>query len=179
MDRQRAARFAKGMVLAGLVAVLLALFAPRTGSRSGGLRPQGERKPMADFTMPLLAGGSWALEANRGKVLLVNFWATWCPPCRAETPALVRLGNRYRTHGFDVVGISMDDDPQSVVPPFARRYEVNYPILVPQPGSDLAGAIESLPTSFLLDKRGRIARTYVGAVEEDELEPDIRRLLAE
>ena len=111
--------------------------------------------------------------------MLVNFWATWCPPCRQETPDLVALQKRYGSRGFTVVGISMDTNADEVVPDFVRKFKVNYPTLVPAPGSALADAIDSLPTSFLVDRNGRVANSFIGQISTEELAGQIEALLSE
>jgi thiol-disulfide isomerase/thioredoxin len=132
---------------------------------------------MPAFSLPAIGGGDWRMAEQRGKVLLVNFWATWCPPCRRETPELVELHKRYAERGFSVVGITLDDEPERVVPEFVQKYRVPYPVLTPTAGFEMAARIESLPTTYLVDRDGRIARTYVGAVTVDALAEDIAALL--
>ncbi len=138
----------------------------------------GERQPLA-LSLPALNGGRWSLAEERGKIVVVNFWATWCPPCRMETPGLVSIANRYAAKGVQVVGVSMDDEPQRAVPAFVSRFGIPYPILLPTADSPLASSIESLPTSLLIDRNGRVVRTYLGAVDERTLAKDIDQLLSE
>ncbi len=125
-----------------------------------------------------LDGGSWRLADHRGRVVLVNFWASWCPPCREETPGFVRLAAEYRDRGLDVAGVTMDDS-DAPVRQFVRSYRVPYPVLLPPANSPLLAAIDSLPTTFLVDRQGRIAKNYVGAVSESVVKADVERLLAE
>src|SRR4051794_3022370 len=143
------------------------------------VKPPDKRAVMPAFAFPSTAGHKWSLADHRGKIVLVNFWATWCGPCRQETPDLVRVFDRYRSRGVDFAGIAMDSHAQKVVPPFAERYRISYPILLPTSDSALANAIESLPTTFLLDREGRVARTWVGALQESELTKNIDELLSE
>jgi cytochrome c biogenesis protein CcmG/thiol:disulfide interchange protein DsbE len=164
-------------VLVAAVVVIIVL-AFRT-SGGGGLRPPDQRRALSSFQLASVGGPSWALEEQRGSVVLLNFWATWCPPCRRETPDLVALSQKYGPRGLKVAGISMDDEPASVVPAFVDRYHVPYPMLVPDHTFGLANSIESLPTTLLLDRQGRVARVYMGARSADEIAPDIERLLAE
>jgi cytochrome c biogenesis protein CcmG, thiol:disulfide interchange protein DsbE len=161
----------------GILAVVF--FRDRSGpSASATTTPNGRRQPI-DFRLDDLAGSRWQLSDRRGKVVLVNFWATWCPPCREETPGLVRLSRDYRSRGVEVVGISMDDDPRQAVPPFLRRYSVPYPVLVPDSAFELANEVESLPTTLLIDRQGRVAKVYVGAVGEAEIADELDLLLKE
>lgn len=166
-------------VLALVVGAIISGFPARLFHRETPLRPPGERPPMPDFTLRQLGGDSWGLKEHAGSVILLNFWATWCAPCRQETPALVRLYHRYRDSGFTIAGITVDEDPKRVVPEFVGKYGIDYPVLVPGPHFGPAEQIEALPTSLLVDRNGRLAWSHVGAVDEDDLAAKIERLLAE
>ena len=110
--------------------------------------------------------------------MLVNLWATWCPPCREETPLLVRLSKDYKAKGLEVVGVSLDQGGKGVIEEFVAEYEVPYPILLPVPGSAIT-RIEPIPTTLLVDRQGRLAKKYVGAVPESIIKKDVESLLAE
>ena len=166
------------VALAGAAAFVIYALGNRFDPVSMPLKPEAERRVMPDFTLAQLGGGQWSVAESRGKVLLLNFWATWCPPCRMETPELVNLHQRYSPQGFEVVGISLDER-QSAVPPFVERYRIPYPVLLPDENFALASQIESLPTSVLLDRQGRVATVYHGAVSENDLREDVERLLRE
>jgi cytochrome c biogenesis protein CcmG, thiol:disulfide interchange protein DsbE len=169
-------------IIAGVIvvaAVFLAL-APEGFWRSGNVLPEAERRRGGgDFTLPTLDGGQWTLDEHRGKVVLVNYWATWCPPCRAETPALVRLANEYRRRGLEIVGIALDAEGAEIVRPFVEEYRITYPVLMPPNRANLMMAIEALPTTLLYDRQGRVAKRYVGAASESVFRRDIELLLAE
>jgi cytochrome c biogenesis protein CcmG, thiol:disulfide interchange protein DsbE len=166
-------------VKAALVLVTLALivyiYVP--AQYSGKVRPNGSRTGLGDFTLQDLEGKDWQLAAHRGQVVLVNFWATWCAPCRDETPGLVRVANDYAGK-VAVVGIA-SDDPVDAVTKFVAEYKIPYPVLVPSGRFALASAVESLPTTFLIDRQGKVAKTYIGRVRESVFRADIDRLLAE
>ena len=164
------------LLAAALIAVVFSLDLAPPGP---AVRPAAERKAMPHFTYPSLAGVPWSLSEHRGRIVLVNFWATWCPPCREETPDLVRLYERYKDRGVEFAGITTDENPASVVPEFLDDYRVTYPILVPAPESALAQAIEALPTTFLVDRDGRIARTWNGMAREKQIARALDALLAE
>jgi thiol-disulfide isomerase/thioredoxin len=138
-----------------------------------------ERKAMPQIELSDLKGAPWRLSDHRGEVVLVNFWATWCTPCRMETPDLVRVAQQYGPRGVAFVGVSMDDQPKSAAPAFVSHYKIPYPVLVPDSGFTLGNAIESLPTTLLVDRNGRLAKAYTGAVTADRLRSDLERLLAE
>ncbi len=151
---------------------------PRFLARGGALRPAGERREMPQIQLPDLDGATWRLSDQRGKVVLVNFWATWCAPCRSETPALVRLAARLRGADFEMAGVTLDERPERKVRDFAARFQMNYPVLLPSESERLEAGIRSLPTTFLIDRQGRVAKTYVGEIDRG-IETDIEKLLAE
>lgn len=114
----------------------------------------------------------------RGKVVLVNFWATWCPPCRKEIPSLVKLQEKYRDKGLVVVGVSMDEGGSKLVAKFIEKQKVNYPVILGD--ADLArgfGGVIGVPASFLVNRNGELVRRYDGFVTENELREEIERLL--
>jgi cytochrome c biogenesis protein CcmG, thiol:disulfide interchange protein DsbE len=170
---------ARWAILAMLVVVLVATFRGRLFRTTEPLRPQHKRAAFPSFALKDLEGSSWSSKDHRGEVLLVNFWATWCPPCREETPDLIELQKRFGTRGFTVVGVNMDDRPAETVPSFVHSFKVNYPILLPNPEFVLADAVESLPTSFLIDRNGGVARSFVGQASSEELTAQIEALLKE
>ncbi|HWR51368.1 MAG TPA: redoxin family protein [Bryobacteraceae bacterium] len=173
------ARRLKLLVLAAAVGVAIYAFMPKHAATSGPVKAASARKAIPEFALPAASGGEWKVADNRGKVILVNFWATWCPPCRRETPELVRIHDKYAQRGFSVVGISLDDNPESVVPRFVEQFKMSYPVLYPTADFGMAAEVQSLPTTVLVDRQGRIARTYLGAVSEDMLAGDIEQLLQE
>ena len=165
-------------VVAAAAILLGYLIFPGSLSSFGTLNNAAGRKTLA-LDLPALKGGQWSLSEQRGKVVLVNFWATWCPPCRMETPGLVNIAKRYAQQGVEVVGIAMDDNPLRAVPPFVSQFGISYPILLPSASSPFSTSIENLPTSLLIDRNGRVARTYYGMVDERILAHDIDQLLSE
>ena len=169
----------KLFILLAAVGILAVVLVRDRSKPLAAVAPRHGRREPIDFRLADLAGSRWQLSARRGKVVLVNFWATWCPPCREETPGLVRLYRDYRPKGVEVVGIAMDDDPRQAVPPFLRQYSVPYTVLVPDADFQLAGDIDSLPTTLLIDRQGRVAKVYVGAVGESEVEDELDVLLKE
>jgi len=130
-----------------------------------------------DFSTIALDGRSFTLSSLRGKVILLNFWATWCPPCRGEIPDLIQLNNDYKTAGLAMVGVSLDNKP-SVVREFVKKKRINYTILpITKNISAKYNDIVGIPTTFIIDKNGYIVKKYVGAVEKEILEKEIIRLL--
>jgi thiol-disulfide isomerase/thioredoxin len=134
--------------------------------------------PAPAFSLPDLAGNQVNLAQFKGKVLVIDFWATWCPPCREAIPELVAMKKKYGSQGFDIVGISMDENPARVVPPFVDRYGINYPILMADSEvSSAFGGIYGLPTTFIVDRQGNIAQRYIGYVDLQVIEKEIEGLL--
>ena len=136
-----------------------------------------QRVAVPNISMPTLDGETWSLKEERGKVVVLNFWATWCEPCRTKVPYLVKLQGEFGGKGLAVAGVTLDEDPK-IVEKFAAEYKVDYPILLPPAGSPWT-KLENTPTTLLIDREGRLAGKYIGAVPEEELRRDVERLLAE
>lgn len=135
-----------------------------------------ERQPAADFSMSDVNGAKRSLSSYRGKVVLLDFWATWCEPCLEELPDLARLHDSHKDQGFTLIGVAMDAEGVAVVGPFVRQNRIPYPILVS--GGDLPSGypIPGFPTAFLIDREGKIVRRYVGPKSYEELERDLAEL---
>jgi cytochrome c biogenesis protein CcmG, thiol:disulfide interchange protein DsbE len=174
-----AVRIGQAAVIAVALTVLWIAFSPARMMPSAPLVAAADRLTMTSIRLKDLNGQTWMLDDQLGKIVIVNFWATWCPPCRQETPGLVRVARAYGGRGLKVVGISMDEGGLTPVVKFASDYGIPYPILLPGKGFALADRVDSLPTTFLIDQRGRIAKTYIGAVNEDTFHQDLDRLLVE
>ncbi len=137
-------------------------------------------KPAPSFTLQDLNGKTVSLSDFKGKVVVLDFWATWCPPCVKEIPHFIALYEQYKDQGFAMVGISVDSEGISVVKSFARKYQVNYPILMTDGQVDkVYGGIPSIPTTFVIDSAGNIRQKYVGYRDKAVFEADIKKLLAE
>jgi cytochrome c biogenesis protein CcmG, thiol:disulfide interchange protein DsbE len=131
-------------------------------------------------TLDLLNGTALPLDALKGQVVLVNFWATWCPPCRAEMPGFQAEFDARRGQGFTVVGISTDQGSRHAVAAFLQEHHITYPVAMTTRETDAAfGGINDLPTSFLLDRRGRVRYTVRGIFAPEMLRAAVDRLLAE
>ena len=129
-----------------------------------------------DLTMEALDGQTISMADQRGKVVLVNFWATWCGPCREEIPFLVRLAERYPDH-LTVIGVSEDHGSSDTVAAFAGQYGVNYPIVMSTPEIKRAfPGVFALPTSFVVDPEGRMVESHVGLISPVILEQETRYL---
>jgi len=130
------------------------------------------------FALKDLRGKTVRLEDLKGKVVLLNFFATWCRPCRVEIPEFVKLHNRFKIKGLEIVGISLDMEGAAVLNPFVQRYGITYPIVIGtrQVVEDYGG-IRGIPTSFLVDHDGSLAAKYEGVPSPQELEASVLQLL--
>src|ERR1700760_4013758 len=147
--------------------------------RSGGITPAAERKVMPELGMRKLDGGTWKMAEQRGRVVLVNYWASWCGPCWEETPGLIRLSKDLGPQGLAVVGVAVDEGGTAKVKKFVEEFRVPYPVALPEPGSQMAYGMAGVPTTILVDRVGRVAKTYVGAVRQGDFKTDVDVLLAE
>ena len=160
------------------LALLLASCSRPSSSPTHDLKSQSQRKPAPNFSLKDADDKVVNLADYRGKVVLVNFWATWCGPCEAEIPWFIEFEKKYKDQGFAVLGVSMDDDGWKSVRPYITSHKINYRIMI---GSEMVsqqfGEIEALPTSFVLDREGRIASNHVGLVDKVDYQNEIVKLL--
>jgi thiol-disulfide isomerase/thioredoxin len=142
------------------------------------VKQNADRKAAPEFALKDVDGRSVSLADYKGKVVLLNFWATWCGPCKIEIPWFIEFEQKYKDRGFAVLGVAMDEEGWEVVKPYLDQTRVNYRVVV---GNDsvatLYGGVDSLPTSFVLDQDGRIAATHVGLVSKSDYENEISQLL--
>jgi len=153
----------------------------KTTQPPGDKTPPGPgAKTAPSFTLQDLKGNQISLSDFQGKVVVLDFWATWCPPCVKEIPHFIELYEQYKDRGFAMVGISLDRQGVSVVKSFAQKYRVNYPILMTDGQVDKAyGGITGIPTTFVIDSAGYIRQKYIGYRDKAVFETDIKTLLAE
>lgn len=136
------------------------------------------RPKAPDFRLPTVFGDTLSLSDYYGKVVILNFWATWCPPCRAEIPGFIKLQKEFEDQGFTFIGIALDK--QQKVEQFYKDYKMNYPVVIGnQEVSAAYGGITGIPTTFVLDREGRIVKKYVGMRPEKVFREDIVKLLSE
>ncbi len=147
-------------------------------------------KPAPDFALKNLSGQKVSLANYRGKAVMINFWATWCGPCRVETPWLVDLRNKYAARGFEVLGVDTEGDDlepgdkagwakdEADVGKFVTEMKVPYPVLLD--GDSIArdyGGLDDLPASFFVDRGGKVTAATVGLSSESDIEGNIRKAL--
>jgi peroxiredoxin len=131
-----------------------------------------------DFTLQSLDGKSMSLSDLRGKAVLLNFWATWCTPCKIEMPWFVELQNQYRAQGLQIVGVAMDDASKEDIAKFAKDMGVNYPILIGKEAvGDQYGGVPALPETFFIGRDGKIVDKILGLKGKGDIEEDIKRAL--
>jgi cytochrome c biogenesis protein CcmG/thiol:disulfide interchange protein DsbE len=135
-------------------------------------------KPAPNFAFKTADGNTVELKNLAGKVVLVNFWATWCGPCRAEIPGMLEVYKKYKAKGLEIVGVSLDSQGWAVVKPFIEKLKIDYPVVVgdPQVVSDY-GNFQGIPTTFVVDRKGNIVVEHTGAVSKGYLEQMIKPFL--
>ena len=155
-------------------AVVIGLVAWGDGPRAAdpfaafGTKPVATPQPAADFRLPSLSGGEVSLADFRGRLVLLNFWATWCEPCRREMPGLEHLARRYRDRGLTVLAINEDDDGGARAARFVARYALTYPVLLDRDSAvGRRYGVRALPMSYLIDAQGRMLPAIAGAREWD------------
>lgn len=159
------------------VALILMLLAPAPGAQGPG--PCAiTGPPNLNFTLKDLKGKDVRLsDYKRDKVLVINFWATWCVPCRVEIPAFIDLYNQYKGRGLEIIGIAVDEK-ESLVIPYARDIKMNYPVLIEQ-GHDVheAYGLVGLPTTIIISRDGATCEQHVGFTRRSTFEDAIKKLL--
>jgi thiol-disulfide isomerase/thioredoxin len=170
------------------VALAIALLSIAVGcDRSSTATEATGGTPAPEVSFENLDGQTVNLSKYRGKVVLVNFWATWCEPCRSEIPELIQFQKEYASKGFTVLGVAMDQEGKSVVAPFVakpqfdvggQKVPMNYPIVL---GNDSIatkfGGIIGMPTSYVISKDGKIVRKVIGVIDDQGINDLIQKLL--
>ena len=172
-----------------LVLGCAAFFSGCTGtSVRAAVTAEKDRKAAPDFELKDATGKNVKLSDFKGKVVLLNFWATECGGCRLEIPWFIEFDRTYKAQGLQTLGASMDisyeglkgpEEGWARVKPFVAAHKVSYPVLLADDHTTKAYALDALPTTYLIDKEGRIAATYTGLVDKGNVEINIRMLLHE
>jgi peroxiredoxin len=167
--------FLFGLALAG---VALIRYSWEPGGPSARVGDAKDRKLAPDFALTDATGSSVRLSGYKGKVVLLNFWATWCGPCKIEIPWFVDFEKNYGSRGFAVLGVSLDEDGWAVVRPYIEQKKVNYRVVVDDGATAKTfGGVEALPTTLLIDRDGKIAAEHVGLTSKSTYEDQIEQLL--
>jgi len=134
--------------------------------------------PAPNFKLSTMDGKSIELKSLAGKAVVVNFWATWCGPCRHEIPGMMKIYEKYKAKGLEIIGISVDRGGWKDLKPFLTKSPISYPIVL---GGDEVvkayGGIEAIPTSFFIDRKGNIVSKTVGSLEEEDFEKAVKSIL--
>lgn len=137
-------------------------------------------RPAPTWKLQTVDGRALSSTEFKGKVQLINFWATWCPPCNAEIPGLIELQNKFGKDGLAIVGISVDQDPADVVKRFVENKKINYAVVMAAGGIESAfGSFEGIPTTFIVDRKGMIRSMDSGYMSAEDFEKRIAPLLAD
>ena len=158
---------------------VLTLIGCGKGMQNQGTKETSSAAAEASVQIPTMEGTNTSLDQYKGKVVLVNFWATWCAPCRIEIPWLIEFNEKYGPKGLVILGVAMDDEGNQVVQPYVRdrRFDVNghpeamnYPILLGNSKiAEKFGGILGMPTSMLYSREGKKVKTIVGLIDHDDL----------
>jgi peroxiredoxin len=164
-------------IIIGVITLLLPLWVGAASNLT-----ELSRKAIAkEFSLPDLDGNVHNLSSYRGKVVLINFWATWCPPCRQEMPSMQRVWEKFRDRGFVILALDVGEDDETILP-FVMEHDLDFPVLLDQDSKVVKKwPVRGLPTSFLLDTKGRLVYRAIGGREWDDsaFEKIILKLLEE
>lgn len=156
----------------------IAVRADESGVRAS-LQSPPDRKPAAEFMLKDSSGRAMSVKDYRGKVLLLDFWATWCHGCKQEIPWFSEFERKYAAKGLEVAGVALDKDGWTVVREFMNSARVSYRIVLGDDAVAKKYGIENLPDTFLIDREGKIAATYIGLVNKNDVEANIQKMLAQ
>src|SRR3984893_15652295 len=166
------------LVVVALVVALMLYVGFHMARRTGSTPRIAKSTVAPDFSLESLDGKSVRLSDLRGKAVLLNFWATWCGPCKIEMPWFVELQNQYGREGLQVVGVAMDDASKEDIAKFAKDMGVNYPILIGKESvRDEYGGIPALPETFFIGRDGKLMDKIIGLKGRGEIEDDIKKAL--
>jgi peroxiredoxin len=138
-------------------------------------------EPVPDLTLETMDGETINLAEQKGKTLLINFWATWCAPCREEIPDLKTLHSELKAEGLTVIGIALDRQGREVVAPFVNEQSINYPIVIDDEGTveSAFGPIRGLPTTLLVTPGGQVTKRILGVFPTEKMKPTLQEMLTE
>ena len=151
-----------------------------TATAPADLTPTTARKNAPDFTLEDSTGAVVKLSGYKGRVVLLDFWATWCTGCKQEIPWYMEFQDKYKKDGLSAIGVSLDDDGWKSVKPFLQEHKINYPIVIGD-WNDMGKrfGFNSMPATLLIDRDGKMADMHVGMVDKDAFEREIQTLLRE
>jgi peroxiredoxin len=161
----------------GLATALLIVCTMSSAKLPAAAAPVDSRKAAPDFTLTDSKGAPLKLSDYKGKVVLLDFWATWCYGCGIEIPWFIEYQNKYKDSGLAVIGVSMDDDGWKVVKPFVEEKKMNYTVVLGDADVAQLYRVNALPVTVLIDREGKIAASYDGVVDRAACEAKIQSLL--
>lgn len=165
-------------VITGVAVTLGSIGWPDKPAAHNVVKDDNVRKKAPDFELKDANGKVVHLSDYKGKVVLLDFWATWCGPCKVEIPWFMEFQRKYKDRGFEVLGVSMDDDGWKAITPFVNQKKINYRIVLGDDKTgDQYGGLEALPTTFVIDRSGRIASVHVGLAGKKDFSDAIEKLL--
>ncbi len=171
-------RLASACLVAVVMAVLTVVSCRQRIETTEADHPALVGRTAPAFALTDLSGKTVRLADFKGKIILLDFWATWCVPCREETPQFIELQRQYAEKGFTLLGIALDEEGAVVVKPFAQQLGINYPVVIGNTQVSAAyGGIQALPTAFLIGRDGRILHAFVGDRAGADFERAIRSAL--
>lgn len=157
---------------------------PEAGATSSIMQPGGSMivdeglpAPAPSFEVETLTGASFSMEEHRGNVVLVNFWATWCPPCIVEIPDFIEMYESMADDGLTILGISVEEGEEDAVRGFVEEFDIPYDIAISMGLAEDFGGVQGLPTTYVIDKEGQIVHRIIGLFPTEDLLPEIRELL--
>ena len=166
----------RAVLLAGLIACGVL-----TAAVSADVKPINIRKTAPAFKLKDTKGVAVRLADFKGRVVLLNFWATWCPPCKEEIPWFIEFQRKYKESGLEVVGISVDEKGWKVVKPYLtdQGKDINYPVLLDDEHLNEVYAVSTMPKTLMIDRDGKVAAIHNGKVDKDGVEAEIQALIAQ
>jgi peroxiredoxin len=166
------------LVIVAMVVALMLVFAFKLARHPSQTPGAAQSKPAPDFSLQSLEGKTVRLSDYRGKPVVLNFWATWCEPCKVEMPWFVDLQKQYGPAGVQFLGVAMDDASTKEIAAFAESMKVNYPILIGKDSvGDDYGGVQFLPETFYIDRTGKVVDKAFGLKGRGEIEDNIKKIL--
>ena len=162
------------LVLGSVLAI-----ASLAGKQRTHLIPKERRVAAPGFSLQQMNGTQIRLQDLRGRVVLLNFWATWCGGCKVELPWLIEFDKHYRGRGLTTIGVSMDDEGERMVKPFLKQKGIRYPVVMGNDSLVKNYHLGPMPMTLLIDKRGNVAVTYAGVIDRSAFDADIQELIDE
>src|SRR5208282_2509270 len=168
----------RSIAAAVVICAALSITGCSTESVRAAVKAEHERKAAPDFSLKDADGQTVKLSDYRGKVVVLNFWATWCGPCKIEIPWFMDFEQTYKDKNFAVLGVSLDEDGWDAVKPYIQQKKINYRVMIgTEQLAELYGSVDSLPTTFMIDREGRVAAVHIGLVSKSDYIHDIVELL--